>query len=168
MLAPFRLYNGERLMRWRGELDHDRIGWLHDTTSDDNGHDAGFAHEIAGLVTGEDRRREPILKPVQLDTRVPKPGDLDNCVRAKPQPGAARKRQQLESLGSHVLSEIARRDVETRCTEFFEKLTMNEVHLAQVRLGRIARHSRPMPNRGAGVCVALDTEAFYQPDERPR
>jgi hypothetical protein len=117
-------------MRGRGELNHDRIGGLHETTGDYNSHDAGFAHEIAGIVTGEDRRRETRLKPVQLGTRVTKPGDLDNRVRAKPQPGTARKSQQVDPLSGHVLTKIARHNVETGRPKFFEEFAMDEVHLA--------------------------------------
>ena len=76
------------------------------------------------------------------------------------------KCQQVDATCCDVLTELAWFDIVPDCTQFLEQLDMEEMHLTQVWLRRIARHARAVLYRLAAVCVAFDSETGYQHDAR--
>lgn len=50
--------------------------------------------------------------------------------------------------------------------ELLQELAMDEMHLAQIGLRRVARNPRAVLDGGASMRVAIDAEAGYQPDRR--
>ena len=63
-----------------------------------------------------------------------------------------------------VFAHLPGRHDETGGAQFVMQLGVDQVHLAQVRLGRIARHPRSMLDRAAQMRVVLDAETGQQPD----
>jgi hypothetical protein len=128
-------------MRWRGQLDHDRVARPYDATGQDDSHDAGLSYYRTVFVASEHRSHQARLKVVELGARVAKAGHLDDGIAAQVQPRTRRKAQQVDPAGSHVLPQVPGGDHETGRSQLVMQLGMDQVDLAQVRLDRIAPHT---------------------------
>src|SRR3954466_4562789 len=69
-----------------GQFYCDCVSRLHNTTGDDNRHDARLANEMALRIASEYSRGQAFLEGVDLSARVTQPGDLNNGLAAKPEP----------------------------------------------------------------------------------
>ena len=87
---------------------------------------------------------------------------------AQPQPGAGGQREQVHAAGGDVLAHLAGRDVEAAGRQLVVQLGVDQVHLAQVGLRRVAPHARAVLHGRAGVGVAFHAEALEQADRLPR
>ena len=66
--------------------------------------------------------------------------------------------EHVEAGGGDVLAERARRHPEALARQHVQHLAVEQVHLAQVRLVRVALDAAAVAHGGAGVCVALDAD----------
>jgi hypothetical protein len=55
---------------------------------------------------------------------------------------------------------------EAPSVQFLQQLVLEQVHLPEVRLRRVARHTRPMLHGDTGVRVAFDAEPFDEGEAR--
>jgi hypothetical protein len=127
----------EGVVRSGGEAHVDDISWLHGAAAQDDSHDPGLAHEPPVLIAPKDGVEQAWLEGVDLSTRVAQPGDLDDCLGAYPELGALGQCEQVQIPGRDVLAKLARSDVEALPTNLGEQLSVDEVHLSEVRLGRV-------------------------------
>jgi hypothetical protein len=63
-----------------------------------------------------------------------------------------------------VLAQIAWPNRETRRLQLVEQFGVQQVHLAKIRLRRIARHAGPVLHGPAHMRVTLDAQALDQHD----
>ena len=72
--------------------------------------------------------------------------------------------EEIDATCSHVLAEIARFDREPSRTKLVVQLGVDEVHLPQVRLQRVPRHARPVPDGDALMRVSLHAQPRDETD----
>jgi hypothetical protein len=83
---------------------------------------------------------------------------------AKPKPGTDRQLEQSDTAGGDVLANFAGRDRESLHRQLGEQLGVNEVHLTQVRLGRVLCDTRAVLDSRAAVRIALHARRFQKCD----
>ena len=81
------------------------------------------------------------MEPVELRAGVAEPGHLDDRLRAEVEPRPAPEREQVDAACGDVLAHRAGTDGEAGDRELVVQLAVDQVHLPQVRLRRVARHS---------------------------
>jgi hypothetical protein len=72
--------------------------------------------------------------------------------------------KQVDAARCDVFAHLTWREVKAGRAQLVVQLGMDQVHLSQVGLRRVARHARAVLHSSAGVRVALDAEAFEQPN----
>jgi hypothetical protein len=85
-------------------------------------------------------------------------------VRSQPQDGATRKRQKIDAARRHVLAEVGRGDIETLVGKLVQQLSLDQMDLSQVWLGRVGPYTRAVLDRHSLMRVALDAETGHDPD----
>lgn len=128
-------------MRLRNSLDDYRIALRNASAFDDDGHDAGFANQVAGRIAIQYGAHQTILEPVQLHAWISQPRNLDQRL-ANPELRAGAQIQQIDAPRRNVLAHVARLDLETACAQLVVKLGLNQVHLAQPPLSFVRRKAR--------------------------
>jgi hypothetical protein len=123
-----------------------------------------LAGQVAVLVAVQDGRHQALLEMVELDARVAQPGHLHDRLRSQPQAGTRRQREQLDAARRDVLPHAAGGDVEALRAQLVVQLAVDEVHLAEVGLARVAGHPGAMLDGPAQVGVALDPQSGQQTD----
>lgn len=103
-------------------------------------------------------------KRVDLRARVAKARDAHDGVGTETEQGVTRQGEQVDAGGQDVLTEVARAYVVPVPPRLVEELRGQQVHLPQVRLGRVGGHPGAVLHGGARMCVALDTVALHQDD----
>src|SRR5215472_1192052 len=154
----------QRPVRFLWQLDADRVARPDLAPLDDGGHDAGFADEAAISCAFQCRGHQARLDAVELGARVAQTGHLDHRHLAKPQARAGRQPQQIDAAGRHILTHLSGRDGEALVLQAVVQLAVDEMHLAQIGLSRVARHPRAVLDRGPRMRVSLDAEPGHQPD----
>ena len=140
-----------RQHRW---FDRDHVTGPDITSGKYDAHDTGFSDQRAVGVPVEHRGHQPGLEFVELNAGIAQPGDFDDSIAPEMQPRAGWQREQIDAARRDVLAEVTRHHRVAACAQFLEQLSVDEMHLAQVRLGRIARHARTMFHRRATMGVA--------------
>ena len=100
---------------------------------------------------------------VQLGARIAQTRHRDNRA-AQIQPRSDRQTEQIDTVGRDVLAHLPGRDGETGRAQFLVEFGVDQVNLAQVGLGRIARHPRAVLDRNALMRVAVDAEPGHELD----
>ena len=154
----------KRSMRSSRQLYLDRYSRAQLAARADNSHDPRLSHDLTVCTSTDDRGEEPGAKLVQLHARIPQPGELDDHLGPETKSRANREAEEVDSACGHVLAEIARSDREPGRTQLVVQLGVDEVDLAQIRLRRIPRHARAMPDRGALMRVSVDAQPRDEPD----
>ena len=85
--------------------------------------------------------QQALVVRLDLDARVAQALDPDHGVGAEVEQGAGRQREEVDSAGGHVLAEVTRGDVVPVPGEVVEELRVEQVHLPEVRLVRVAPHA---------------------------
>jgi hypothetical protein len=80
---------------------------------------------------------------------------------------AGRQGEQIDAAGGDVLAHLSRGHGEARATQLVVQFGVKQVHLAQVGLTRVARHTRAMLDGPAEMGVSLHAEPCEQPDVLP-
>jgi hypothetical protein len=106
------------------------------------------------------------LEAVELGTGIAQTGELDNRRDAEVQPRADWQAQQVNAPRGDILPHLASAHGEPARPEFVVQFSMHEVHLPQIGLARIARHTRAMLHGCAHVRVTLHPQPHQQPDAR--
>ena len=151
-------------MRRRRQLYLDRHARPHLAAPADDSHDPRLSHDLTVRTSTEDGGKETGAKVLQLHARIPQAGELDDHFGTEPESSANREAKEVDSACRHVLAEIARSDRESSRAQLVVQLGVDEVHLAQIRLPRVPRHARPVPDRGALMRVSLDAQPRDEPD----
>lgn len=154
-------------VRTGGQFHFDRVAGEHHTAFPHDAHDSGLAHDVPRLVTADDLFQQPILEVVDLQAGIAEAGDFQDRGGADAQQCADRQSEQVDTARGDVLAEFAGRHLEPFFTDLGEELFMNEVDLAQIRLGGILRDTRTVLDRHTGVHVSLHTEPGEQSDAVP-
>lgn len=81
--------------------------------------------------------------------------------------GSRRQLEERDAAGRDVLSHRAGRHRETGAGQLVVQLTVDEVHLPQVRLRGIPGDPRPVLHRRPAMRVPLDAETDQETDRRP-
>ena len=89
-------------------------------------------------VTAQHRRHQPGLKAVQLGAGVAQARHFNHSRCADVQTCSGWQGQQVNAGGGDVLAEIAGPHREIGGHQFLEQLGVQQVHLPQIRLARIA------------------------------
>ena len=113
---------------------------------------------MAVYSSAHDGRQQSGLKSIDLRARVAQAGQFDDRLGADAQMRASGQAQQLDAAGGDVLAELARRDREASCRQCAQQFGVEQMHLAQVGLQRVARYARAMLHGTAAMRVALDAE----------
>ena len=127
-------------MRLRRQLDADRVARPYIAAGQHDGHDSGFADEAAVLGTLQGRPHQTWLNAVQLGAGVAQTGHLDNRHVAETKARAGRQPQEIDTAGRHILAHLPGRDGEALFSELVMQLGVDQVHLTQIGLARVARH----------------------------
>lgn len=151
-------------VRRRRKLDGHGVSWLHVAAAPHDGHDTRLTNQIAFVVAVENGGHQACLEAVELDARIPKPRELHNRLLAKPESGARRQREQVGAACRDVLAHDAGGYMEALRAQLVVEFSVDEVHLAEVRLTRVASHPRAMLDGPAAVSVALYAQPSKQPD----
>ena len=89
----------------------------------------------------------PGCDPIQLSARIAQARHLDHRRVAQAQPGAGRQPQQVDAAGGDVLAHLPGHHREPGGPELLVQLGVDQVHLAQVGLVRVAGDARAVLDR---------------------
>ena len=84
------------------------------------------------------------------------------------QPRARWQRQQIDAFGGDVLAEVGGLHDKTLAAQFVEQLGVDQMHLAQIGLGRIPADAGAVLDRLAHMGVAGDAESREQANAQGR
>lgn len=138
-----------------GQLDNDVITGTHTPASQNDGHYAGFADQLAVRPPVEHRRQQSLLPVIDLSTGIAKTSNFENHFLADPKVCSPRETKQVYPHGRDVLAEVSRANSKTLLCDFVEQFGMNEVHLAKIWLGWISLDPRTMLHRHAPVRISV-------------
>lgn len=158
--------DAQRLVWKRGKLNDNRIALGHIATRGDDCHDTGSSDQLTVLASLQNCRHQPLLKAIELNTRIAQAGELDDRVAANPEPRADREAQQIDTAGGDVLANIAGSHPKTSGPKLLKEFDLNQVHLAQIGLGWVPGDTRTMLHSLSSVRVTLDTVARDQAKAR--
>src|SRR6185312_12488922 len=156
----------ERAVGWDRRLDIDPVAGADDTPGGDDAHDPGLPDRLPVLVTAGGDLQEPFAEPVDLDAGASQSGDTDDGPGPDVQQRVRREPGQVQALGEDVLAEVTRGQLIALFAGLVEELPGQQVHLAQVRLRRMARPAMKVLDGDTSVRVPLDTDALEQDDLR--
>jgi hypothetical protein len=105
---------------------------------------------------------------LDLHTGVAQAREANHRIGPKLKLGVGGQSQQVNASGGDVFAHVARSHHMASCTQLVKQLALQQVHLTQVGLARIARHARAVLNRLAAVCVTLNAQAGEQRDALER
>jgi len=140
----------------RRQLDEDWVAGSDFTTDQDDGHDTCLADEGSLFVVRQHCRHQPRLKLVQLQAGVAQAHDFYDGGSAQVQTRVGRQSQQIHPAGGDILAHLPSQHGKTGDTQLIVELSLYEVDLAQIRLGRVAGHPGAVLDPLAGVSVALN------------
>src|SRR6266508_2291155 len=146
----------ERPVRRGRKLDPDRVPGAYLAAGEHDAHHAGSAYHRAGVVAVDQGGHQPVLDAVELSARVAQPGHFDHCGVAQVQPGPGGQAEQVDPAGGDVLTHLTCGNGEALGGEVGVQLGVDQVHLAEVGLARVARHPAAVLDPGAGVRVVPD------------
>ena len=149
-------------MRLGGQLHLDRIARPDRSTGRDDAHDPGLAHDVARRIPTDDLLQQAVLELVDLQARVAQAGDLDDGFVTEVQQRADGEAEEIDAARGDVLPEIPRSYLVARLTEFLEQLLVDQMDLAQIRLGGVLRNAGTVLDRDPRMYVPLDTESGQQ------
>jgi hypothetical protein len=147
-----------------GQLNNDAITGTRTPASQDDGHYAGFAYQLAAWPPGEHRRQQSLLPVIDLSTGIAKASNFENHFLADLEVCSPREAKQIYPLGRDVLAQVSRPNSKTLLCNFVEQFGMDEVHLAKIWLGWISFDPRTMPHRRALVRISVYPEACNNRD----
>ena len=146
--------------------DPDRVTGADDAAGDDHAHHAGTSYDGAiGRATGHPLQQALVVR-LDLHARVPEAFHADHGVGAEVEQGAGRQAEEVDAAGGHVLAEVTGGDPVPVSGDVVEQLSLEQVHLSEVRLVGIASHARPVLHQRTGMGIALDAEPLEQRDRR--
>jgi len=148
----------ERAMRLPRQLHPDRVAGPHLAAGDDDAHDARFTNQVAALVPAECGGHQTCLNAVQLGTRIAQTLHFDNSP-TEMQPCTYRQTEEIDTARRDVLAHLPGRDCETTRSQFVVQFGVDQVNLAQIGLGRVARDPRAVLDGDPLVRVAFDSRA---------
>ena len=144
----------------------DCIARLDRSIRNDDRHDARLADDRTVGGTVKCGSHQALAKTVELGTRISQAGYFDNGLWTQAEASPSRERQQVDASSRDVFAHLTGTNVKATGQQLVEKLGVHQVHLAQVWLGRIARHTREVLDRATMVRVTLDTQAGQQANAR--
>jgi hypothetical protein len=147
-----------RLSYWR--QDSDLVTGSHFAAANHNGHYAGQPEKSPVIGPVEAGLHEPGFEVVELEARVTQAGDLDHSIRTEVEAGAGGKTEEANATGRDALTHVTGLDVKAACSKGVVQLSVDEMYLPQVGLGRVLLHPRTVLDGGTGVGVALNADAF--------
>lgn len=157
-------------MRFGRQVHDDRIAGSNLAGDDHDGHHPRQPSQrlaaFLRLHPLEARSHEARTQSVELDTGVPKAGDLHHRLLAEAKLRAHREAEQVEARGGDVLAHLTGGKVEPLVAEGIVELAVDEVHLTQVRLGGVLLHPRAVLDRGTGVGVAGNADPRNERDRQ--
>lgn len=151
------------MRRWR-KFDGDRISWPDCSASENDAHDASLPNDTSLAVPTENRLQQARFERIDLCTRISQPSHLDARLVAEMKDSTRRKGKQVDACGRYVLPHLSRRDGKPVGRDLGEKLRMDEMHLAKVRLVRIHGDARAVLDGATEVCVTRHTQARDESD----
>lgn len=158
----------ERLVRRRREFYFDRAARMDGASADDDGHDACSRRLPAMGRVGEGGCHEAGAEAIHLDAGCTESGDFDDCLRPNMEAGGGGEGEQIDAGGGDVFAEVAGIEAKARAAEGFEEFCVEEVHLREVGLGRIAARPVAVAYGCAAVGVPLNAKAGEEVNSRLR
>ncbi|GAA2464258.1 hypothetical protein GCM10010405_55770 [Streptomyces macrosporus] len=154
-------------MRSVRQFDLDRVAGAHHAAGPDDAHHPGLADDVAVLVAADDLLRQARPEVLDPEAGVAQSGELHDRLAAEAQQRARGRAEQVDAAGGDVLAELPRPHVEPRPADLVEQLLVDQVHLAQVRLGGVLGDARAVLDRHPRVDVPLHPEPGEQRDAVP-
>ncbi len=154
-------------MRLRRQLDANGIARSDIPTLDNDGHDPRLSHQLAFVIATHYSGRQTSLITVQLSTRVPEPGHLDDGCIAQSQPRADRQSKQVNAAGGDIFTDISSCYYKACTLQVGKQLGVNKMDLAQIRQIMAQPQPGTMLNPPASMCVPLHPESGDEPDALP-
>jgi hypothetical protein len=148
-------------MRFGWQFDLNLIASLHDTIRKNHTHDPGLANQIAIGIVIQNRSHQAGLEAVKLQAGIAQSGDLEDGLTDL-QFCSDRQREQIQTTGGDVLAHLARSDLKASSVKLIVQFAVNQMHLSQVRLGRIGGNPRAMLDRHARVRVTFNAQTGKQ------
>ena len=142
-------------MRFWRRLDGDRVSGPDFAACQDNCHDACLPNERPLLIALQDRRQQPGLEVVRLETRIAQARDFDHGGGAQLQPRPGWQSQQIHPTCGDILAHLPGDCGETGSVERIMEFSVDQADLTQVGLGRVMRHPRAMLDPLTAMGVAL-------------
>ena len=153
-------------MRERRELDVDRISRSHAPAPRHDAHHAGEADDLAVTGVPHHLLEQPGLESVDLLARIAKPGDRHHSL-SDSQSCSDGQREQIDAVRRDVLAEVPWSHEMTTLLQRLEELAVDQMHLPEIRLGRIGGHPRSVLDRRSTVRIAVDTQTLEERDRSP-
>lgn len=146
-------------MRRRWQCHDDGVTVAYGPTLDHDSHDPRSSDDRALLISADHGGKQSRLELVDLFAGVPKAGDGEERLVANAEGRTDGQREHVKPNGGDVLAEVACGHVEACRGELIEQFGVDQVNLAQVRLGGIGGNAGSVLDGAACVSVSLDSYA---------
>lgn len=150
------------------KLDVDRVARLDFSTSQYDAHHPGGPLDIAFAVLEAEEAHQTALEVVDLAARISQSGQLDDRFGSQPQHGAGWQAEQINSARGDILTELTGCNHVSTFRQHCQELLLDQMHLAEVRLGGVPSHQVPVFHELSRVGVPGHTQALEEGDRRPR
>lgn len=144
------------MMRCFGQHHSNLIAGLNFSSSKHDAHDSAFSDQLSRRCTLEYCLRQTLLIPVELFAGVAQAGHLYDCGRTDVQLRISWQRKNIDTNSGDVLPERPRIDCETLRAQLIKKFCMNQVNLAEIRLGRVCFNSGSVLDGLPGVSISVN------------
>src|SRR5262249_53282076 len=138
----------------------------HLTAGQYDAHHARLADELALRIAVQYRFQQARLEAFELRTGIAQASELDDRLRPEVQPCTCWQMQQVDAARRDILPHLPSPHVETAGTQLVMQFRMDQVHLPQIGLARVAGHARAMFDRHPQMRIALHAEPREQADAR--
>lgn len=127
----------------------------------------GFSNKCSIACPAKNRSQQALLEALDLGAWVSQTGDFDDCASSQAQSGACAELEQPNTLGRDVFSHLPGMHHKSFGCQFGKQFCRQQVHLPQIRLGRILGHPRPMLHCDTKVGVTVHAMTLNEFDALP-
>ena len=136
-------------MRSERAFDANPIAGAHSSGAHHDRHHSGSSPDVAIAIAADNGSEKPFVEALDLAARVPQASHTYHCVFAKVKQGSRREIEKVDARCGDVLSQRPGSDRKAAGVQFVEQFALEQVHLPQIWLRRISRHSRTVLHRRA-------------------
>jgi hypothetical protein len=150
---------------WLGwPFDLNRVARPNLTTREDDTHDSGDTGYGTVLISVSQPPHQAFLEVINLEARVPQPGQFNNSIRSDAQQCPRWKRKQVNTFGRNVLTELTSSNGVALPCQLVEQLLVDDVNLPEVGLRCVLAHQMPVLDQFTGVSISIHSHSGNECD----